>query len=178
MTPVQEAVLGLLPDIAQPYDPNSTSKVPRDLLVRAKTGTGKTLAFLVPAIEARVKAIQDRVNKAVEAAGSRADNHLKFRAATEFARSTAGALIISPTRELATQIAEEAIKLTTHHDGFEVRLFTGGESRGAQLRNWNRGRKDIVVATPGRLRDVLENEPSVQDALEGVQLVSLQNLVT
>ena len=58
------------------------------------------------------------------------------------------------TRELATQIANEALRLTSHHDGFEVELLVGGESRRGQLRSW-KGRKDLVVATPGRLRDLI-----------------------
>ncbi|CAA7268511.1 unnamed protein product [Cyclocybe aegerita] len=73
MSPVQEHILPLLPDLALPHDqhPSTTSPSmshhkPRDLLVKAKTGTGKTMAFLVPAIEARVKAISDHVESSLE----------------------------------------------------------------------------------------------------------------
>lgn len=80
MSAVQEAVLGLLPEIAAPtargtspdaakQETGVTTKedgtprrgyrsMPTDLLVKAKTGTGKTLAFLVPALEARVKDLE------------------------------------------------------------------------------------------------------------------------
>ena len=69
-----------------------------DVCVKAKTGTGKTLAFLIPAFE--------RLQK---------DAHR---------RGKIGALVVSPTRELATQIAEEAKTLATFH-GFGVQARPG-----------------------------------------------------
>lgn len=170
MSPVQAAVLPLLPALAEPYDPES--KNPRDLLVKAKTGTGKTLGFLIPLVEARMKALKLAGQKAVEDAGLATDRHLAARAIRMMARSEAGALIISPTRELATQIANEAIRLTSHHQGFEVRLFVGGANKGLQMRDWHRGRRDIVVATPGRLRDFLENESGFADCFKNTPFVS------
>ena len=93
------------------------------------------------------------------------------------ARSNVGALIISPTRELATQIANEALKVCTWHKEMQVRLFVGGMSRGLQLRDWRRGRKDIVVATPGRLRDLL-SEPDVADAMRRADMLILDEADT
>lgn len=172
MSPVQHAVLSLLPELAQPYTPNPSpnpdgthTKTRRDLLVKAKTGTGKTLAFLVPAIEARLASIKANAKQAVIDAGLESDKHLEGRATRVFTRQSVGTLIISPTRELATQIANEALRLTHHHDGFEVRLFVGGMSKRMQLRDWMKGRRDIVVATPGRLRDLLTSEPDVAKGL-------------
>jgi ATP-dependent RNA helicase MSS116 len=52
-----QSVLPLLPELAHPYYGQQSHGPPRNLLVKAKTGTRKTLAFLVPAIEARIKAI-------------------------------------------------------------------------------------------------------------------------
>ncbi|KAJ7868608.1 P-loop containing nucleoside triphosphate hydrolase protein [Mycena olivaceomarginata] len=158
MSPVQAEVLPMLPGLAEPFTPENSETHVRDLLVRAKTGTGKTLAFLVPAIEARVKSIQDYL------AGD-TDSGNPMHAKQRFARRTVGALIISPTRELATQIANEALRLTHNHTDFEVRLFTGGTSKRMQMRDWMKGRKDIVVSTPGRLRDLLESEPDVRSAI-------------
>lgn len=158
MTPVQEEVLSLLPALSEPHDPKSPNV--RDLLVRAKTGTGKTLTFLVPAIEARVKAIKAAGKKALIDAGLNNGSALEQRAMDKYARETVGALIISPTRELATQIANEAIRLLQHH-GMEVRLFTGGVGKRDQMRGWMQGRRDIVVATTGRLRDLMDSEPEV-----------------
>lgn len=175
MSPVQAEVLPLLPELAEPYDPNpppdGQQRPPRDLLVRAKTGTGKTLAFLVPAIEARIKAIRHHVQQALKDSGLNNDKHLADRAQKAFVRSSVGTLIISPTRELATQIANEALRLTHHHDDFEVRLFTGGTSKRMQMRDWMKGRRDIVVATPGRLRDLLTSEPEVVRGLSKTQTV-------
>ncbi|KAJ6511917.1 P-loop containing nucleoside triphosphate hydrolase protein [Mycena vitilis] len=170
MSPVQAEVLPLLPALAEPYDPANTNHV-RDLLVRAKTGTGKTLAFLVPAIEARVKAIEAHV-------AANTDTGNIGLARQRFARRTVGTLVISPTRELATQIANEALRLTHNHTDFEVRLLTGGSSKRMQMRDWMKGRKDIVVATPGRLRDLLESEPDVKNAIAETHVLILDEADT
>jgi ATP-dependent RNA helicase MSS116 len=170
MSAVQAAVFPRLPELAEPYDP-AAPKV-RDLLVKAKTGTGKTLGFLVPAVEARLKMIEREAQRAVAEAGGKPDKMLEQNAIRRFTRTSCGTLIISPTRELATQIANEAIKLTHYHKDFEVRLFVGGMSKGMQMRDWMKGRRDIAVATPGRLRDLLESEPDIRKGLAGVQTVS------
>ncbi|THV02784.1 DEAD-domain-containing protein [Dendrothele bispora CBS 962.96] len=162
MTPVQQEVLSLLPEIADSYDPEKQQST-RDLLVRAKTGTGKTLAFLVPAIEARLRSVEEAGKKAVRDAGLVDDALLESRAQRKYSRETVGTLIISPTRELATQIANEAIRLSSHLNGkIEVRLLTGGTNKRLQMRDWMKGNRDIVVATTGRLRDLLSSEPDVK----------------
>ncbi|KAG8896527.1 hypothetical protein FRB99_008855, partial [Tulasnella sp. 403] len=169
MSPVQAEVLALLPQLAEPYREDSTdaSKAPpRDLLVKAKTGTGKTLAFLVPATEMRLKVLKDVGQQAVRDSGSR-DARLAARAESAYARKNVGTLVISPTRELAIQIANEAMKSTSHHR-HNVHLFVGGENKGRQLSLFNRGSRDIVVATPGRLRDLLENTPDIKDAFQNL----------
>lgn len=134
MTPVQEEVLSLLPTLSEPPDPKTPSV--HDLLVRAKTGTGKTLTFWFP------------LSKLV----SKLSRH---------ARETVGALIISPTRELATQIANEAIR-PMHHSGMEVRLFT-----------WMQGRRDIVAATTSRLCDSMGSEPKVLKSIATTSTVCI-----
>ena len=174
MTAVQAAVLPLLPELAEPRvaaPTDGSPPAPRDLLVKAKTGTGKTLGFLVPAVEARLKAIEAAAKQAVADAGLESDKHLEGRIRRVFTRSEVGTLIISPTRELATQIANEAIKLTHFHKDFEVRLFVGGVSKRQQMRDWMKGRRDIVVATPGRLRDLLQSEPEVRKGIEKTRQV-------
>ncbi|KAI5115568.1 hypothetical protein M0805_004616 [Coniferiporia weirii] len=183
MTPVQEAVLSMLPELAEPFRPDqeggaTADKSPRDLMVRAKTGTGKTLAFLVPAIESRVKAIEEAGKRAMREAGPGADRALERRARREYASANVGTLILSPTRELATQIANEAIRLSSHHQGFEVRLLTGGASKRFQLRDWDRGNLDIVVSTTGRLRDLLNSAPEVARGLKGTNILILDEADT
>lgn len=163
MSIVQAQIFPLLPDLALP------TTAQRDLLVKAKTGTGKTMAFLVPAIEARVNAINDHVTQSLKDSGLSGS---KDRVAVEraYAQSNVGTLVISPTRELATQIAVEASNLTSHHPGFQVQLLLGGESKHTQMRSW-KGRKDIVVATPGRLLDLITTEPSVFEAIKSTKTV-------
>ncbi|WRT64816.1 uncharacterized protein IL334_001752 [Kwoniella shivajii] len=181
MSEVQKRVLGLMPalgggklrgparedDQAESEDegiqPN-IGKEREDLLVKAKTGTGKTIAFLVPAIDARINKINELV-KTPYPDGSLPDRAAQGRNERAITRSHVGTLVISPTRELATQIANEALKLCTWHKEMQVRLLVGGESRHRQLKDWKRGRKDIVVATPGRLKDLL-TEDEVKSAME------------
>lgn len=160
MSVVQAEVLPLLPGLAMPRVDNPESK---DLLVKARTGTGKTLAFLVPAVEARIKQLED-------VAPGDANVQLQY------AKDNIGTLIISPTRELASQIVEEALKVTSAHRGWQVPMFVGGLSKSAQVQQFRHGRKDIVVATAGRLRDVLQDPRSgVAAALKNTKMVSFAN---
>jgi ATP-dependent RNA helicase MSS116 len=151
MSPVQEKVLGMMSELAEDEEG-------KDLLVRAKTGTGKTLAFLVPGIERRLKMIERQADEELAKAGL--SESARPSIVNRLARETMGVIVISPTRELATQIAVSANNLSVHHAdqgrGFGVQLFVGGENRRRQMREWVTGRKDIVVGTPGRLRDLLE----------------------
>ncbi|OCF37370.1 RNA helicase [Kwoniella heveanensis BCC8398] len=176
MSEVQKRVLGLMPHLAggqlrgdaraaaEAEGKPLEGKEREDLLVKAKTGTGKTIAFLVPAIDARINKIAELV-KTPYPDGTLPDKAAQGRNERAITRSHVGALIISPTRELATQIANEALKLCTWHKEMQVRLLVGGESRHRQLKDWKRGRKDIVVATPGRLKDLL-GEEEVKSAIE------------
>jgi ATP-dependent RNA helicase MSS116, mitochondrial len=68
--------------------------------------------------------------------------------------------------KLTMQIAHKATRLMYWHKGFEVELFTGGSSKGLQLRDFKRGRNDIVVATFGQIRDVLENDKDIAQVLK------------
>lgn len=104
-----------------------------DVLAQAKTGTGKTVAFLVPALQRLLSSKTHRGNGQV------------------------GVLVISPTRELATQIAESGKTLLRNLPGIGVQTATGGNNLNTELRGIRAGRADILVATPGRLQDYLEN---------------------
>ena len=102
----------------------------RDILGAAKTGSGKTLAFLIPAIELLSRA--------------------KFKP-----RNGTGAIVISPTRELALQIfgvAKELLKY--HHQTFGIVM--GGANRKAEAEKLQKG-VNLIIATPGRLLDHLQN---------------------
>ena len=137
----------------------------KDLLVRAKTGTGKTLAFLVPGIERRVRFLEKEAEGVVRREGRGGGRRVGM--------DTVGVFVISPTRELATQIAASALNLSVHHAerggrGFGVQLLVGGESRTRQMKGWVEGRKDVVVGTPGRLRDLLEGWQWREEGLKEV----------
>ena len=100
----------------------------KDLLGIAQTGTGKTAAFVLPMIERL-------------AAG---------RARARMPRS----LILSPTRELATQTAEY-FKTYGKHLNLQMALLIGGVGMDEQWRKLERG-VDVLIATPGRLLDQFE----------------------
>lgn len=136
------------------------SRIPlqRDLLVRSKTGTGKTLAFLVPAIQRHIDYMKEK----------------NYNPKT-YPKMNAGVLIISPTRELATQIANEGRRLIHEVEpkGMKVQVLVGGDSKRIQLRRLERERNDILVATPGRLLDLLRTEPFVQNMVQNIQTLIL-----
>ncbi|KAK4689976.1 hypothetical protein P7C73_g113, partial [Tremellales sp. Uapishka_1] len=105
-----------------------------DLLAQAKTGTGKTLAFLVPSIQ-RLLSLQKAP-----------------------AQGFTSILVLSPTRELALQIGEAAEGLLGGQGGkYGVKCVVGGTNMDRDVRDLKTQRADIVVATPGRLVDLLQN---------------------
>ncbi|KAM7407890.1 hypothetical protein PAMA_003583 [Pampus argenteus] len=104
----------------------------RDVLAAAKTGSGKTLAFLIPSIELIYK--------------------LKF-----MPRNGTGVVILSPTRELAMQTYGVMKELMAHHV-HTYGLIMGGSNRSAEAQRLANG-VNILVATPGRLLDHLQNTP-------------------
>ncbi|KAK1307123.1 DEAD-box ATP-dependent RNA helicase 52 [Acorus calamus] len=109
----------------------------RDLMACAQTGSGKTAAFCFPII-ARI----------VNGPGPRRPRRGGSRMACP------SALILSPTRELSAQIHEEAKKFA-FQTGVKVVVAYGGAPIHLQLRELERG-VDILVATPGRLVDLIE----------------------
>src|ERR1035437_11029339 len=102
----------------------------KDLLGVAQTGTGKTAAFAVPIIQLL----------------SASKGHGKKR--------TIRSLILTPTRELAVQI-EESFLAYGRHSGLTSVVIFGGVKQGAQTRALHSG-VDIVIATPGRLLDLMD----------------------
>ncbi|KAJ0969106.1 hypothetical protein J5N97_021983 [Dioscorea zingiberensis] len=102
----------------------------RDLIGIAETGSGKTLAYLLPAL-------------------------VHVNAQPRLAHGEGPiVLIIAPTRELAVQIQEEAVKFGSHSNVRSTCIY-GGAPKGPQIRDLKRG-VEIVIATPGRLIDMLE----------------------
>eukprot|EP01116_Phalansterium_solitarium_P013089 TRINITY_DN29_c0_g1_i1.p1 TRINITY_DN29_c0_g1~~TRINITY_DN29_c0_g1_i1.p1 ORF type:complete len:640 (+),score=266.86 TRINITY_DN29_c0_g1_i1:80-1999(+) len=107
----------------------------KDLLGKAKTGSGKTLAFLVPAVELLVK-------------------H-RFTP-----RNGTGVVILTPTRELALQIYGVAHELLKYHS-YTHGVVMGGTNRRAEAEKLAKG-VNLLVATPGRLLDHLQNTPGFE----------------
>jgi ATP-dependent RNA helicase MSS116 len=170
-TPVQASVLDLLPDLAKPYAEGEDMTDRKDILALSSRGTGKSLAFLVPAIEARQRALTLHAKNEVLKEGVVSNTSLETQAKRIYAKTRVGALVLTPTREDATTIANEAILLSRNHPSAEVRLFVGGLSKKIQLRDWMKDRRDIVVATPGRLRDLLTAEAIVREGFQYTSLV-------
>jgi ATP-dependent RNA helicase RhlE len=104
----------------------------RDLLGIAQTGTGKTAAFMLPSI--------DRLREA--------DKPIPFKSCRM--------LVLAPTRELAVQIADSA-KDYGALAGLKVQCIVGGTSVGKDRNKLHRG-TDILVATPGRLLDLVDQK--------------------
>ena len=111
-----------------------------DLLGQAQTGTGKTAAFALPLL-------------------SRIDAGL----------NEPQVLVLTPTRELAIQVAEAFQRYAHHLPGFHILPIYGGQSLGIQLRQLARG-PQVVVGTPGRIIDHLERESLAVDGLRSVVL--------
>ncbi|MEG0132779.1 MAG: DEAD/DEAH box helicase [Clostridium sp.] len=111
-TPIQEESISLIKD-------------GKDVIAEAQTGTGKTLAFLLPMFE-NISPDMDAVQ----------------------------GLIITPTRELALQITEEAKKLKCGKD-INILAAYGGKDIGSQLKKLNKN-IHLIIATPGRLLDHLD----------------------
>lgn len=102
----------------------------RDMVGSAKTGSGKTLAFLIPAVDLMQK--------------------LRF-----MPRNGTGVLIISPTRELSIQTFGVLKELMKYHNQ-TYGLIMGGTNRQSEATKLVKG-VNILVATPGRLLDHLQN---------------------
>lgn len=114
-----------------------------DLIGQAQTGTGKTAAFLIAMISDFL------------------DYPLEERKANNFARG----LIIAPTRELALQIADEAVKLTSNCH-LNVVSLVGGMSYEKQKQALETENVDILVATPGRLLDFARHKKVMLNQVE------------
>jgi len=149
MDKLRFAELGLSPEVLKAIDrmgfeeasPIQTAAIPvilsrRDVVGQSSTGSGKTVAFAIPAVE-RV----EPKKRAVQV------------------------LVLCPTRELAVQVAEEVAKVAAFKRGvMEVPIF-GGQSYDRQFRALAAGAQ-IVIGTPGRVLDHIERGTLKLEALE------------
>ena len=112
-----------------------------DVISVAQTGSGKTLAFMLPILRRLLEL------------GS-AEGTPGYRDRDRHAPVAIRALVLAPTRELAQQIREESKKFA-FRTGLRVGVAYGGTPFGGQMRELERG-CDVLVATPGRLDDMIE----------------------
>lgn len=112
----------------------------KNLLGQAQTGTGKTAAFSIPLL-----------------------------ARLDMARESTQLLVLTPTRELALQVAEAMQKYARYMKGFHIVPIYGGENMGTQVRQLKRG-AHVVVGTPGRVMDHMRRGTLVLDDLSAMVL--------
>jgi ATP-dependent RNA helicase DeaD len=145
--------LGLSPELLKAIDklgfeqaaPIQAEAIPilmqgRDVVGQSQTGSGKTAAFAIPAVE-------------------KADP----------SQSTVQVLILCPTRELAVQVSEEVHKLALFKRGIRTLPIYGGQSYERQFQGLRQGAQ-IVIGTPGRLMDHLRRETLRLDQVKLVVL--------
>ena len=119
-----------------------------DLRVASSTGSGKTAAFMLPALE-----------RIVAARGDNAKRREKGKV------HGPRVLVLAPTRELALQVAKAATTYGRHLQGLRVATVVGGVPYGAQLKAL-KGPLDVLIATPGRLLDHLGTGAAILSNLE------------
>eukprot|EP00741_Cyanophora_paradoxa_P007901 tig00001224_g7644.t1 len=111
----------------------------KDLLARAKTGSGKTLAFMVPVVEALIRRRSSGI----------------------------GALVLTPTRELALQIEQQVKVLLAFHTNLSVFTVMGGTNMNTEANRLmgRQGPPSVLIATPGRLLDHIQNTRGFTEVL-------------
>ena len=150
-----------------------------DLMVSSQTGSGKTAAFLLPVLHtllgqqaAVANQERDEFERACAQALAKGEAPPKKprrkdpTSSRNFKAATPGALVLCPTRELAQQVAHDAIDLVRHCRGLRVANIVGGMPYQLQIAKLQNA--DLVVATPGRLLDL---QRSMQIKLDQVQFL-------
>ena len=144
----------------------------KDVVASAQTGTGKTAAFMLPTLQRIAVEKPGRAEKPNAAAerSAAARRGAKHNAKQGVAKRNAypQALIITPTRELAAQI-DDVAKSVCASTGQQAVIVTGGARYKHQITALQKG-CDVLVATPGRLIDLLDKKHT---SLENIQVLVL-----
>ena len=138
----------------------------KDVVASAQTGTGKTAAFMLPTLQRIAVEKLGGAEKPNAAAGRSAKRGAKRGDAKR--NTYPRALIITPTRELAAQI-DAVAKSVCASTGQQAVIVTGGARYKHQITALQKG-CDVLVATPGRLIDLLEKKHT---SLENIQVLVL-----
>lgn len=127
----------------------------KDVAAEAVTGSGKTLAFIIPMLELLLKRHQD----------------------DSWRKTEVGSIVISPTRELATQTSEVLDKFLSQKgmDFLTQKLLVGGTSVEDDVKSIETNGAHILICTPGRLLDLLERNDNLKLAGRVKSLVCCTN---
>ena len=149
----------------------------KDVVASAQTGTGKTAAFMLPTLQRiavekpggteKLDAKEPNASAKPNAAAGRGAKHNAKRGDTK-RNAYPRALIITPTRELAAQI-DDVAKSVCASTGQQAVIVTGGSRYKHQITALQKG-CDVLVATPGRLIDLLDKKHT---SLENIQVLVL-----
>ncbi|KAL6096484.1 ddx55 [Pungitius sinensis] len=150
-TPLTEGILQTLEEVKFTHmTPVQSACIPlfmsnKDVAAEAVTGSGKTLAFVIPIIE------------------------LLLRREEKLKKMQVGALVITPTRELALQISEVMALFTNKFPQFTQILLIGGTNPIDDVEKFKENGANIVIATPGRLEDMFRRKPDGLDLASSVR---------
>ena len=149
----------------------------KDVVASAQTGTGKTAAFMLPTLQRiavekpggaeKPDAKEPNASAKPNAAAGRSAKHNAKRGGVK-RNAYPRALIITPTRELAAQI-DDVAKSVCASTGQQAVIVTGGARYKHQITALQKG-CDVLVATPGRLIDLLDKKHT---SLENIQVLAL-----
>ena len=120
-----------------------------DVIALAQTGTGKTAAFGIPVLQRIAEKPRPQLG--------------------EIGRGIPLALVLAPTRELCLQIADDMRDFAKYLDGIHIEAVYGGASIEQQIRALRKG-VQVVVATPGRLIDLMKRGVAQLDDVQNVVL--------
>lgn len=125
----------------------------KDILAAAQTGTGKTLAYLLPIFDQMIRHFGSKRPK----------------------KNAPYALILSPTRELAQQISDTA-KVIGEVSNFRVQTIIGGKKYSTQIEKLQKG-CDVLIATPGRLIDLVDQKVLSLDSIHYLVLDEVDRMM-
>lgn len=172
MTPIQR---GVLKDAARLSDPSLTGA---RIIMQSDVGTGKTLAYAIPAIDARFRAIE------MVRAGKYPTNYVADQdtqgeelsdeeRCNRYRQDTVGVIIVCPTREESRKVGR-VVRRLAEASGLETHIFAGGSSAHDQRERLLTEPRDLIIGTPGRILTNLAFVPLRKPVLHAQSVVFSQ----